>query len=132
MLFTSTVFVALVSITFFLYYLPILLKFQVPILISSSLIFYSYNQPVLVLLLLSSVTINIISSYYIVYGNKKYKRPFAIAGVTLNLFLLIFFKYSPLFAKTFFKESNSIGEFLYTIPLPIGISFYLSGNKFSY
>jgi alginate O-acetyltransferase complex protein AlgI len=76
------------------------------------------------LLLLFSVSINIISSYYIVYGNIKNKKAFAIAGVVINLSILLFFKYSPLFAKTFFKDSNSIGEFLYTLPLPIGISFF--------
>jgi len=71
-----------------------------------------------------SVSINIISSYFVVYGAKRYKKLFAICGVVLNLSILIFFKYSPLFAKTFFYESSSFGDFLLTIPLPIGISFF--------
>src|SRR5258708_6685406 len=42
----------------------------------------------------------------------------------MNLLVLIFFKYSPLLANTFFRESGSVGEFLLTMPLPIGISFF--------
>jgi alginate O-acetyltransferase complex protein AlgI len=124
MLFNSFIFVGLVIITFLFYYLPFFSKFQVPILILSSLVFYAYNQPILVLLLLTSVAINIISSYYVVYGKEGNKKIFAIAGVALNLSILIFFKYSPLFSKTFFKESSSVGNFLLMIPLPIGISFF--------
>lgn len=124
MLFTSFIFVGLVIITFILYYLPILKNIQVQVLILSSLLFYSYNQPILVLLLLLSVSVNIVSSYYVVYGNQKYRRIYAIFGVALNLFILCFFKYGSLFSKTFFDKTSSIGEFLLTIPLPIGISFF--------
>jgi alginate O-acetyltransferase complex protein AlgI len=124
MLFNSFLFVGLVIITFCLYYLPWLSRFQVSTLIVSSLVFYSYNQPVLVLLLLLSVSINIVSSYHIVYGNPINRKKFATLGVVLNLSILLFFKYSPLFAKTFFNESSSVGEFLLTLPLPIGISFF--------
>lgn len=124
MLFNSFPFAALVIVTFVLYYLPSLSKYQTQILIVSSLVFYAYNQPILVLLLLFSVSINIISSYYIVYGNKNRKKKYAIAGVALNLLILLFFKYSPLFSKLFFKETSSIGDFFLTLPLPIGISFF--------
>jgi alginate O-acetyltransferase complex protein AlgI len=73
---------------------------------------------------LLSVSINIIFSYYVVYGKVQYKKLYAIAGVVLNLSILIFFKYSPLFAKSFLNLSDSAGEFLVSIPLPIGISFF--------
>jgi len=124
MMFNSFIFVGLVLITFFIYYIPKTAKFQQQVLIFSSLIFYAYNRPILVLLLLISVSINVISSYYIVYGGPKYKKAFAILGVSLNLLILCFFKYSPLFANTFLDRTSSIGEFLLTIPLPIGISFF--------
>jgi alginate O-acetyltransferase complex protein AlgI len=124
MLFNSFVFIGLLIITLILYYLPPLSKYQLATLIISSLVFYAYHQPVLVLLLLFSVTINIFSSYLVVYGNTRYRKIFAISGVSLNLAVLSFFKYSPLFARTFFRETSSIGEFLLTIPLPIGISFF--------
>lgn len=124
MLFTSFIFAGLVVITFILYYLPILSKIQVPILITSSLLFYSYNQPILVLLLILSVLINIFSSYFVTYGNPNHRKLYAILGVALNLLILLFFKYSPLFSKTFFNETSSVGEFLINMPLPIGISFF--------
>jgi alginate O-acetyltransferase complex protein AlgI len=124
MLFDSFAFLGLLIITLVAYYLPRLSRLQVPILIISSLVFYSYNQPVLVLLLLFSVSINIVTSYYIVFGQVKHRRMFAALGVGLNLFLLCFFKYSPLFSRIFFRETSSIGEFLLTIPLPVGISFF--------
>jgi alginate O-acetyltransferase complex protein AlgI len=124
MLFNSFAFVILLLITFVLYYTPGLSKIQILILVISSLIFYGYNQPALVLLLLISVAINIFSSYYVTYGNPRNRRMWATLGVALNLSILVFFKYSPLIGKTFFKAPDSIGEFLITIPLPIGISFF--------
>ncbi len=45
-------------------------------------------------------------------------------GVVMNLSILLFFKYSSLFSKTFLSSSSSLGEFLLTLPLPIGISFF--------
>lgn len=124
MLFNSLPFFILVLITFVIYYLPLFSRYQISVLVVSSLIFYSYHQPILVLLLLFSCFINIITSYYIVYGDIRNKKQIAVAGVVLNLIALCFFKYSPLFAKTFLSSDNSIAEFLISIPLPIGISFF--------
>jgi alginate O-acetyltransferase complex protein AlgI len=124
MLFNSFLFIGLVILTFSLYYLPQLSRYQILVLIISSLFFYAYNQPILVLLLLFSVSINIVSSYYIVYGAARHKKLMATMGVVLNCLILFFFKYSPLFAKTFLSDSNSVGKFLLFMPLPIGISFF--------
>ncbi len=124
MLFTSFAFIGLLALTFLLYYFPFLIKFQITLLIVSSLVFYSYNQPMLVLLLLFSVSINITSSYYVVYGKQAYRKTFAVIGVALNLGILIFFKYSSLLAVTFFNVYSSVGDFFITLPLPIGISFF--------
>lgn len=124
MLFNSFIFLFLVLITFILYYGFKSEVMQIRILILSSLIFYSYSQPYLVLLLLFSVMINVISSYYVVYGNQKNKKTYAILGVVVNLLVLIFFKYSPLISRGLFDTSDSIGQFLLSIPLPIGISFF--------
>jgi alginate O-acetyltransferase complex protein AlgI len=124
MLFNSFAFIGLLAITFILYYLPLLSRLQVQVLIVSSLVFYAYESPALVLLLLGSAAINIITSYYVVYGRAGRKRTVAVTGIVLNLLLLSFFKYSPLFAHTFFSKTGSVGEFLLHIPLPIGISFF--------
>jgi len=124
MLFNSFDFLGLVLITFSLYYLPSLSKFQIPVLIISSLFFYAFSEPVLVLLILFSVFINIVSSYFVVYGNQKNRKLYAIFGVVVNLSILLFFKYSALFANTFLEETSSVTEFLIKMPLPIGISFF--------
>lgn len=124
MLFNSPIFVALLLSTFLIYYLPFARKQQLLILIISSLLFYSYDKLEFVLLLLASAGINIITSYIVVYGKNHYKKLIAVVGLTLNLAILIFFKYSPLISTTLFNPNSSIGEYLLYIPLPIGISFF--------
>lgn len=124
MLFNSSVFLILLAFTFILYYQKWFGKNQVLILIVSSLVFYAYNNPYLLILLLFSAGINVTSSYYVAYGNIANRKLIATAGVVFNLTVLAFFKYSPLIAKSLFNENSSVGEFLLTIPLPIGISFY--------
>ncbi len=124
MLFNSFPFVILLLTTFTFYYLPFLKKMQIQLLIVSSLIFYGFHNPELVLLLIFSALTNAITSYLICYGNSKIKKLTAIIGVCANLAVLFFFKYSPLFAKTLLFETSSFGAFLMSIPLPIGISFF--------
>lgn len=124
MLFTSLEFIILALVTFGLYYLPALRRWQVLILIVASLTFYAYNQLNLLWLLLLSVTINIVASYYVIYGPAGYQKLVATLGVVGNLGILCFFKYSPLFARTFLSADEGVGAWLVTLPLPIGISFF--------
>ena len=125
MLFTSLPFVVLVLITFVIYYLRPLRSWQVPVLTAASVLFYSWEDPILVFLLIASILINVVTSYKIATGPKGSQKAWACAGVGLNLGLLILFKYGPLVAKTLFGgDHGSIGHFLVTIPLPIGISFF--------
>lgn len=124
MLFNSFIFLFLALATLFFYYLPPFRLLQVKLLILASLLFYAYEVPALVLLLLVSVAINTSVSYYILFGRAARKKPLATLGVAVNLAILAFFKYSPLFAHTFFASGDDIGRFLLTIPLPIGISFF--------
>ena len=127
MLFNSFPFLILVLGTLALFYNTYLYKYQIHILIVSSFIFYAYGQPILLLLLFLSASINAIVSYFIYFeSRKKRKKLYAILGVIFNLSVLSFFKYSPLFGRIFQDISllNSVGEFLVVLPLPIGISFY--------
>ncbi|PWV51573.1 alginate O-acetyltransferase complex protein AlgI [Chitinophaga sp. S165] len=124
MLFNSWVFILLLIVTFFIYYLPRFEKLQVGILIISSLVFYAYGQPGLLLLLLCSATINIMMSYMTVYGAVNRRKLYVTLGVIINLALLSYFKYGSLFANTFMDTSKGLGHYLTMIPLPIGISFY--------
>lgn len=124
MLFNSFAFAGLLLVTFILYYLPKISRFQVLILVISSLIFYAYDQPELVFLLLFSGVLNVLVSYQIAFGEVKQKKAIVASGVIINLTVLAFFKYSSLISITFFDPKDSIGEFLLHIPLPIGISFF--------
>ncbi|GAB4031084.1 MBOAT family O-acyltransferase [Spirosoma gilvum] len=124
MLFTSFNFFVLVLLTFILYYLPLLNRWQVPILILASLVFYSVNQADLLWLLLLSVSINIVSSYLVIYGRPDWRRFYAIWGVVANLSILCFFKYGPLLSRTFLPLDSSLAETLVALPLPVGISFF--------
>ena len=112
MLFNSVPFVILLAITFALYYAPFLRVWQVLILIAASFVFYAYEQPLLLLLLITSIAINVLTSYWIAIDRPSRRRLWAVVGVTLNLGLLLFFKYSPLFAKIFLGgATTSPGRF---------------------
>ncbi len=125
MLFTSSIFFILVFITLSLYYLVQQQHHQVLLLVLASFIFYAWHYPLLLLLLLGSVIINILTSYWVLTNeDSTRKRLFATLGVIANLSILAFFKYSPLIGRTFFENNTSIGDFLVSIPLPIGISFF--------
>lgn len=127
MLFNSFPFIILVIATLTLYYSSSLRRYQTYLLIISSYTFYAYGQPYLLLLLFISASINAIVSYKVYFENNvKKKKIYALSGVTFNILVLSAFKYSSLFGKTMedLNLLNSIGEFLITIPLPIGISFY--------
>ena len=123
MLFNSFEFVILVAVTLLLYYLPIARTWQVVILIVSSFVFYGSHEPWLLLLLIASVTINAVTSWMVVRGDPGNKRIWAVAGVVANLLILGSFKYAGFFANTLSLEGG-LADFLYKIPLPIGISFF--------
>jgi alginate O-acetyltransferase complex protein AlgI len=127
MLFNSLEFLILLTAAFFLYYLPPLRAWQVPMLLASSLVFYGWNHPSLTLLLLLSIAINAVSSHRVCFGPSGARLFWAALGAGVNLAILIFFKYSGMLYRTFSDAepaSGSIGSFLIHLPLPIGISFF--------
>ncbi|MEQ9288854.1 MAG: MBOAT family O-acyltransferase [Cyclobacteriaceae bacterium] len=125
MLFNSFSFIFLVLATYLLYYTRPFKKYQVPILIAASFTFYAFNSPTLLLLLIFSVATNALTSWLISsYENFQQRKLYALIGVVINLAVLIFFKYAGLFAGLLLPRDTSLFEFLNTIPLPIGISFF--------
>ncbi|GAA4470599.1 MBOAT family protein [Nibrella saemangeumensis] len=124
MLYNSFEFIRLLLITFCLYYFPGVGRWQVPLLIIASLLFYAYGQADLLWLLLLSVLINILTSYFVVFGRQSLRKTIAICGVVGNLSILCFYKYGPLLGETFFPSGTALGEWLVSLPLPIGISFF--------
>lgn len=131
MLFNSFSFVILFIATFILYYIPTFSTIQALILVCSSLIFYAWDSPYLLILLLASIFINSAVSYKIAYGKKSQQISWAVAGIILNLSVLIAFKYAALLTTVFTQSSGVAGNpesglvnLLLHLPLPIGISFY--------
>ena len=124
MVFNSLEFLLLVILTLVIYYLPSCYAYQKLILIVASFIFYAWTFPWLLLLLVFSIVINTVTSYYTIRYDGPKDKVFATVGVILNLSVLLFFKYSPLLGKSIFSGSGTIGNFLVSIPLPIGISFF--------
>lgn len=132
MLFNSYTFLFLFLLTFGVYYASHAVQprariasLQLYILLAASFIFYAWQFPILLLLLVFSVTINTYTSWEVHYAGKQRRRKFfATLGVVLNLSALAFFKYSPMFSRLLLPKGSSVGEFLLAVPLPIGISFF--------
>ncbi|HZR35836.1 MAG TPA: MBOAT family O-acyltransferase [Nevskia sp.] len=126
--FTSAVFFPFFAAVFVLYYLPLLRKHQIWVLLAASIYFYAHETPELLLLLFTSCIISTAASYLILRAPEHSRRTrIAACGVVLNLGLLAFFKYKFLFIgyQPFdSKGSASMLQILLSLPLPIGISFY--------
>jgi alginate O-acetyltransferase complex protein AlgI len=128
MLFTSRSFAVLVLITFGLFYLPQLKRYQTQILILASFVFYSLNQILYLPLLLFSITFNALASQAIYFHkDAKTGRRLAIIGVVVNLLLLGFFKYSGLLGRSLpasWVAGANPAHYLLMVSLPVGISFF--------
>ena len=122
------------SILFMFIYLPAVLllyyiapvKWRNPILFVFNMIFYGWGEPVYILLMLLSITINYINGILIGkwrHVNDKKAKTVLVVNIVLNLSLLGFFKYYGLFAEAL-NHIPFINLPTLDITLPIGISFY--------
>lgn len=96
------------------------LKVKNGLLLLASLLFYTYGEPIYILLMLFSTFLNYAFALLI---SKKNKKVFLISAVIANLVILCIFKYSGFFLTTLngiFGISLPVPD----IPLPIGISFF--------
>lgn len=124
------------SITFLLYFLPIVIimnfalgfsrRLQNLWLLIASLFFYAWGEPVYVLVMMGSIICNWILGLFVgSFDEKKtVKKMFLILACILNLGNLVLFKYTGFLVDTL---NSIIGEEWFTDPqirLPIGISFY--------
>ncbi len=95
------------------------------VLLIMSLIFYSWGEPVYIILMLLSIVYNYnaaidIDSYI---GSPKKKKTVFIGALLFNIFILGFFKYYG-FAVESINSVFSLSLPVREIPLPVGISFY--------
>nr|WP_295604982.1 MBOAT family O-acyltransferase [uncultured Terrisporobacter sp.] len=120
------------SISFLYYFLPITLtvyficknKYRNIILLISSLFFYFYGEPKYTILMLISAFSAYVHGILIdKFRDKKYSKVFLVSGLSINLGILVIFKYGDFIIKNinyiFYSNIN-----LLRLTLPIGISFY--------
>ncbi len=132
MLFSSLTFLfAFLPLTLIFYYVPVFEKAENElakknvVLLSASLVFYAWGEPVYVILMLLSIYFNFnigldISAHY--YSRSKQKA-LLVTAVVFNLLVLGFFKYSG-FVVDNINSIFSLGIEYKPLALPIGISFY--------
>ena len=92
-------------------------------LAAASLVFYSFGQPVYLLLLLASVGLNYLFGLLLMSPGRRGRKWWAGCAAALNLLLLGTFKYLDCFAGTL-NSLFGLGLPLPGLTLPIGISFY--------
>jgi len=119
MVFSSLTFIYFLPIIIILY--AVLKKHRNIVLLIASLFFYAFGEPVYILLLILSSTIDYSFSKFIAQGNKP--KLFLILSIIMNLLLLGFFKYSD-FLIMGINDLFVADIAMLELPLPIGISFY--------
>ncbi len=125
------------SILFMFIYLPIVLavyfilprKWRNLWLFVVNFVFYGWGEPVYVLLMTFSISLNYFSGRMIdkYRAQDKKARIFLIANTAINILLLVFFKYFDLLAETV-SLIPGINIRPLGLGLPIGISFYTFQN----
>lgn len=96
--------------------------FKNTILVSFSLLFYAWGEPIYVFLMVGCVVISYMAGIAIDKMRKRAKAALAV-GIGANLLILGIFKYAGFFAQTLCDLGLQVS--VPKIALPIGISFYI-------
>lgn len=125
MVFSSLVFVFLFLPLTLLTYYSITPKFKNMVLFAMSLLFYSWGEPVLISVMLVSITMNFLFAKAIDYLRTSPRVRAFILGVCVlgNISLLLFFKYANFIISNINRFSHLKLPVLHLL-MPIGISFY--------
>ena len=123
MIFSSCIFLFIfLPFTYIMHCICPTIKLKNMLLIIVSLLFYTFGEPVYILLMLGSILINYILARLIAL-NEERSKIFLVLAIILNIGILVVFKYSGLIVKSI----NSVSFLELPVPeiaLPIGISFY--------
>lgn len=91
-----------------------------------NLVFYGWGEPVFLLVMAFSTLVNYAAGRLIALAgeNQKKRRRLAAAAITVDIAMLVFFKYTAFFTDV--VRSLPFFSFLpqLMLPLPLGISFY--------
>lgn len=125
MVFSEPVFMFLfLPVTLLIYY-AVPFRFKNAVLFLTGLLFYSWGEPVYVLIMILSTLIDYLAGRIMdkFDTNKKIRKAALIVSVVMNLSLLGVFKYSGMMIDTF---NGIFGTSIINpnLPLPIGISFF--------
>lgn len=125
MVFSSMTFLPLfLPLVFLLYYAVRNLRIRNVILMLFSVLFYAWGEPKWIFVMLLTVTVNYICGLRIESVRSKPARTaWMIAGVTLSLGFLFYFKYFGFLSDIFAGIAGIENPFIKPV-LPIGISFY--------
>ena len=122
------------SLIFLFMYLPLVLavyyliptKARNAFLLFVNLIFYGWGEPVFILIMLLSITVNYIFGLLIEKnrGNERLCKTFVLLSVVISLGFLGIFKYTNFINGLLRQIPLFVALPKTNIPLPIGISFY--------
>ena len=124
------------SVTFLLYFLPLFLVvyhlmpkgFKNYFILFASLVFYTWGAPKFVILLVGSTIIDFYLVQWMHRSKNKKKRQLLLAtSVSINVGLLLYFKYANFMVENINALLENFGAEPMTwqkVLLPIGISFY--------
>lgn len=131
MLFNSLEFSIFLPVVFILYWLigSKNIRWQNLLILISSYVFYGWwSAEFLILIALSSATDYLIGRGLGLYTKKSIRKLLVILSLSINLGVLIYFKYSDFFINSFIESFRFFGYELeprsLNIVLPVGISFY--------
>ena len=121
------------SMTFLAFFLPAVIglyfisqspKWRNGVLVAFSLLFYAWGEPQRIFLMLISIVVNYICAIMMSCAESKaQKRIFLIAGLSVTIGMLVYFKYFAFFVNSLaglFGAENPVEA----QSLPIGISFF--------
>ena len=126
MIFSSTIFVFGFLPCLLIFYFLVPFRFKNSLLLLASLFFYAWGELVYTLLMLVSITWNYFLGRIIDRAVVRRKR-FLFAGVSVNLLILAYFKYTNFIVENINTLLDSIGLspiVLDPVHLPLGISFF--------
>jgi len=119
------------SITFLFYFLPLLFLFYFIfrnnikaanlVLLTGSLIFYAWGEPVFVILMITSIIMNYVFGRLI--DASSHKQIYLSIGIISNLSLLFYFTYFSFIIANLVAYTN-VKLAIPDIALPLGISFF--------
>ena len=123
------------SLIFLFAYLPLVLltyyavprRWRNPVLFAVSLLFYGWEEPIYIILMVFSITSAYLFGFLIErYRERDPKRAkwAMIASLSVNLAALLFFKYYNFFAENLSRIPYVSVPVIEGLSLPIGISFY--------